>query len=72
MDYYDLILGLIPVSIAGAAGMVSLLGLGLSIGITVGALVSLALILHALFVRAPLPASKHDAQNRSRTYPSAD
>lgn len=70
MEYYDLVLGSIPGSILGAAGMFSALGIGLTNGVIVGALLSALLILHALFVRTPQP--RHTPEKRPRSYHSAD
>ncbi|WP_119813847.1 hypothetical protein [Halalkaliarchaeum desulfuricum] len=51
--YYDHVLGLIPVSLIGITGILSAYGLPLSAAVFVGALPSLAFMLHALFVAAP-------------------
>lgn len=53
MDYYDLVLGTIPASLLGGTGMLGALGLDLWTAVSLAAVVALAIILHALFVRAP-------------------
>lgn len=51
--YYDAILGLIPLALFGIAGALTLLGFGMTVAVPAGATVSVALIGHAMFVRAP-------------------
>ena len=51
--YYDHVLGLIPVTLIGITGILSVYGLPLSAAVFAGALPSLAFMLHALFVAAP-------------------
>ena len=51
--YYDAILGLIPLTLVGFAGILTLAGLSLTLAVSIGATVSAALIGHAMFVRAP-------------------
>lgn len=53
MDYYDLVLGTIPVSIFGGTGVLGILGIDLWTAVSLGALLALGIILHAIFVRAP-------------------
>lgn len=55
-SYYDLILGLIPLTLFGIAGTLTLLGLQLTLAVPVAATVSVALIGHALFVNEPADA----------------
>ena len=52
-EYYDAILGLIPLTLVGLAGILALAGLSLTLAVSVGATVSAALIGHAMFVRGP-------------------
>jgi hypothetical protein len=54
MDYYDFVLGLLPVTVGGVAGLLTTAGVELSLAVAVGSLVSLPLLAHALFVRAPV------------------
>lgn len=53
MDYYDAVLGLIPLTVAGIAGALFGLGVDLSIGVPVGTVGVIPLIAHAMFVRVP-------------------
>ena len=54
MDYYDYILGLIPVTMGGIAALFAAVGFGASMAVPAGALAALPLVAHALFVRAPV------------------
>ncbi|WP_266081192.1 hypothetical protein [Haladaptatus caseinilyticus] len=57
--YYDVILGLIPLTLIGITGVVSVAGLSLTTAVLVGATVSILLIGHALFINGPVtPESK--------------
>lgn len=51
--YYDVVLGLIPLALAGITGGLVFAGMALSVAIPVAGLVSIALIGHAMFVRTP-------------------
>ncbi len=53
IGYYDAILGLIPVSLLGLGGLLSGAGLPFTTAVPVAALVSAALVYHAMFVRTP-------------------
>lgn len=52
-SYYDLILGLIPLALFGIGGTLMLLGVELTVAVPMAAMVSVALIGHALFVNQP-------------------
>ena len=52
--YYDYVLGLIPAGLIGVTAFLNLVGLSLTAAVPVGAGVALALMGHAMFVRAPL------------------
>lgn len=54
MNYYDLVLGSIPGSFLGVTGGLSVIGIDLSIAVPIAALLAMAVIGHALFVRAPI------------------
>lgn len=54
--YYDLVLGLIPLVMAGVTAALVLAGVTLTTAIPIGGLVALGLIGHAMFVRAPVSA----------------
>jgi hypothetical protein len=57
MEYYDMMLGLIPVVFGGVAGGFLALGFGLIVAIPFGGLGAIALIGHAMFVNPPADAS---------------
>lgn len=52
--YYDLVLGLIPLALVGITGVLTLVGIDFTTAVPLGATVSVALIGHAMFVRAPV------------------
>ncbi|WP_338728619.1 hypothetical protein [Haladaptatus sp. DJG-WS-42] len=52
--YYDIILGLIPVSLGGITALLTLAGIELTTAVSIAALVSVALIGHGLFVNGPV------------------
>ena len=54
MNYYDLVLGTIPLSLLGGTGVMGLLGVDLWTAVPLAALGALMIILHALFVRSPV------------------
>lgn len=53
-NYYDLVLGIIPLALIGITGGLYLAGLSLTTAVPAGAGVSAAVICHAMFVRAPV------------------
>ena len=55
--YYDLVLGLIPVTLAGITGVLFLAGFALTTAIPLASIVSVGLIGHAMFVRTPVTPS---------------
>jgi hypothetical protein len=52
--YYDLILGLIPLSLIGVTGVLSLVGFSVTAAVPLAASIPVALIGHALFVNSPV------------------
>ncbi|NEU56542.1 hypothetical protein [Halorussus sp. MSC15.2] len=52
--YYDLILGLIPLSLIGVTGVLSVIGVSITAAVPLAASVPVALIGHALFVNSPV------------------
>lgn len=52
--YYDIVLGLIPLTLAGIAGALTVLGFSLTTAVPLASIVAVALIGHAMFVRAPV------------------
>jgi hypothetical protein len=65
-DYYDHVLGLIPVALIGLTALLTTAGLGLTAAVPVAASVSVALIGHAMFVNGPVD-STDKAQQSSRS-----
>jgi hypothetical protein len=53
IEYYDAVLGLIPLSFLGLGGLLSGVGLPLTTAVPVAALVAAALVCHAMFVKTP-------------------
>ncbi|QSW98954.1 hypothetical protein [Haloterrigena alkaliphila] len=51
--YYDIVLGLIPVALLGITAALTLVGLSLTAAVPIGAVVSMAIIGHAMFVNTP-------------------
>ena len=52
--YYDIVLGLIPLAMAGITGGLTLAGFALTTAIPLASVVAVGLIGHAMFVRAPV------------------
>lgn len=53
-EYYDLILGLIPLALFGISGTLTLGGLSSTFSVTAAGIVAVLLVGHALFVRGPV------------------
>lgn len=53
-DYYDLVLGLIPLALLGVGGGLHFAGIGLTTALTIGGLFAVGLVGHALFVNGPV------------------
>jgi len=51
--YYDLVLGLIPLSLAGITGVLTVAGLDLTVAVPMASVVAVGLVGHAMFVNAP-------------------
>lgn len=54
--YYDVVLGLIPLTLAGITGALYATGFELTTAIPLASLVAVGLIGHAMFVRSPVDA----------------
>ncbi|UPW00730.1 hypothetical protein M0R88_01180 [Halorussus gelatinilyticus] len=61
MNYYDLILGLIPLTLLGLTALLTTVGVGLTAAVPVAGAVSVGMIGHAMFVRTPTDALGTDA-----------
>lgn len=59
--YYDIILGLIPIAMAGITGSLTIAGVALTTAIPMASVVAVALIGHAMFVRAPVDPTPPEA-----------
>lgn len=55
-DYYDLVLGLIPLALVSITGALTLAGAALTVAVPVASAVAVGLMGHAMFVRAPVDA----------------
>ena len=53
MNYYDLILGMIPLALLGLTALLSVVGLQLTTAVPLAGAVSAGMIGHAMFVRTP-------------------
>ena len=58
MNYYDLVLGLIPLALIGIAVPLVLTGVDLTVAVPLAGSVSVGLIGHALFVNGPTDADR--------------
>lgn len=81
MNYYDAVLGLIPLSVGGVSVALLSVGIPMSLAVSTGALVAAGLVGHAMFVRVPIrqpvdsdapPASGHAGQSQTGEYRTAD
>jgi hypothetical protein len=74
-NYYDLVLGLIPLSLLGVTGILSVVGLPLTSAVPIGAAVAALVVGHALFVNGPsdsTPTPTTSDSNASVAPPTAD
>jgi hypothetical protein len=70
--YYDIVLALIPLALVGITGVLTLTGVTLTTAVPLGAMATLPVVGHAMFVRAPSDVEQlPDAPARS-TGSSAD
>lgn len=65
--YYDLILGLIPLSLIGVTAALSVVGFSITSAVPLAASIPVALIGHALFVNSPV----EDPQSTTETVESS-
>ena len=70
--YYDLILGLIPLAFVGVTGLLVLGGIGLTTAVPLGALVSLGLVIHGMFINGPVDTPASGPAERESPINSAD
>jgi len=55
-EYYDVVLGAIPIALISVSAVLSFAGLSLTLAIPLAATVSVGLIGHAMFVNGPVDA----------------
>jgi len=65
--YYDIVLGLIPLTLAGIAGALHTVGFSLTTAVPLASIVAVALIGHAMFVRAPVETTASPSSSPPRT-----
>jgi hypothetical protein len=63
--YYDIVLGMIPLALAGIATTLFGAGFEGTTAVTLGSVVAVALIGHALFVNGPVSLDTSDAKDPS-------
>jgi len=56
LDYYDLVLGLVPATLVSVTGLLSAFGTDLYAAVPVAAGLAALVVVHALFVNGPTPA----------------
>jgi hypothetical protein len=69
--YYDVVLGLIPFSLAVITGGLMLAGLQLTTAVPLASLVAVGLVGHAMFVNAPVDARSTNSATQDSSF-SAD
>ena len=52
-DYYDLVLGAIPLTVAGIGGSLLVAGLAAALAVSLASVVAASIVGHAMFVRTP-------------------
>lgn len=67
--YYDIVLGLIPVAMAGITGSLAFAGFELTTAIPIASVVAVGLIGHAMFVRAPVDSTPAEPATQSASEP---
>jgi hypothetical protein len=55
--YYDIVLGLIPLTLGGVAALLTAFGFALTTAIPVASVVAVGLIGHAMFVNGPVDST---------------
>jgi hypothetical protein len=75
MNYYDLVLGLIPFGVATIASALFVFGVALTAAVAIASVFAAGLIGHAMFVRAPVDPVPEVSTPAARTdgpVPQAD
>ncbi len=65
--YYDLVLGLIPLSLLGVSGALTVVGVEVTLAVMVAAAIAVAFMGHALFVRSPTDQQPADQLSVDRS-----
>ena len=72
-NYYDIVLGLIPLVMGGITAALALVGVGLTVAVPVAALVAVGLIGHGMFVNTPtVEPTPYPETDHSVTFDPAD
>ena len=71
-EYYDLVLGLIPLAFVAVTGLLVSGGIGLTTAVPLGTLVSLGLVVHGMFINGPVDAPAPSPDDRDQPFKSAD
>ncbi len=72
MNYYDIVLGLIPLSVLGISGTLFGVGVNPPLAVAAGSVVAAGLIGHAMFVRTPVSASGKSGSPAARGTQQSD
>lgn len=62
-EYYDLVLGLIPLAFLGLGGGLHFAGFALTSALSIGGLFAVGLVGHALFVNGPVSMTEQTQSN---------
>lgn len=65
--YYDIVLGLIPLSLVGVSGALTVVGVEVTLAVMVAATIAVAFMGHALFVRTPTDEQQADQSSVNRS-----
>ena len=72
MNYYDLVLGLIPVVLGGVGTLLVAVGVAFTTAVALASVLSVGLIGHAMFVRAPVESGASGTTSGDTSFQSAD
>jgi hypothetical protein len=70
--YYDIVLGLIPLTLAGITALLTVLGVALTTAVPVASVFAVGLVGHAMFVRSPVDAPSTQQSAAADSPVSAD
>lgn len=69
--YYDIVLGLIPVALFGISGSLYATGSAVTTAVSIGSLVAVGLVGHALFVNGPVNTDAASEQTAAPSRPQS-